>query len=387
VVETDIPSDSKNVGIYKGNPMNKNILAIAIAAAVAAPSAFAAATVYGLAHVGVASQDTGVETMTNVLSNSSRLGIKGSEDLGAGLKAVYQMEFAVNMDGEGNGLATGNGTGMRNTFAGIGGGFGTVLFGKHDSPIKNVSRKYDLFGDQIGNSRNLLGGNYGSAKIGAAIDGRHNNVIAYQTPKMGGFDALLAYVPGAAHDDEKDTSVKNKGDAYSAQLNFAAGAFDASLGYINIGKTDTSSSVAGVQLVNNYEAFRLAGGYTFGAAKVVALYQNDNPGKVIGAQGTRDAFGIGGSYKVTAAGTIKAQYYSVGNVAKGVSDTGASLWNIGYDHAMSKNTTAYVSYALMDNQKAGFYSVNTSSAGSGDNITATTGKDSSAISVGMIHKF
>lgn len=383
--------------------MNKNILAIAIAAAVAAPSAFAAATVYGLAHMGVASQDNDAETSTNVVSNSSRIGIKGSEDLGSGLKALYQMEFTVNMDGEGSNTNTTNtgaktesglGGSSRNTFVGLGGGFGSVMLGRLDSPIKNVSRKYDLFGDQIGNSRNILGGTIpkavsrlaNDAKVGNAIDGRHNNVIAYQSPKMGGFDALLAYVPGAAQDNELDSSAKNKGDAYSAQLNFATGPFDASLGYINIGKSD-AAGVAGVTLVNDYEAVRLAGGYSFGAAKVVALYQNDNPAKAAGSKGTRDAFGIGGSYKVTAAGTIKAQYYNVGEFAKGAKNTGASLWNIGYDHDMSKNTTAYVSYALMDNEKAGFYSVNTSGAGSGDNITSATGKDSSAISVGLIHKF
>ncbi|MBD3768044.1 MAG: porin, partial [Gammaproteobacteria bacterium] len=97
VVETDISSDSKNVGIYKGTPMNKNILAIAIAAAVAAPSAFAAATVYGKAHMSVDSVNNAQDgtkngSATNVASNSSHIGIKGSESLGAGLKAVYKFE-------------------------------------------------------------------------------------------------------------------------------------------------------------------------------------------------------------------------------------------------------------------------------------------------------
>ncbi len=378
--------------------MNKNILAIAIAAAVAAPSAFAAATVYGLAHMGVAHQDgiaagTDTASRTGVLSNSSRLGIKGSEDLGSGLKALYQVEFAVNMDGgskdyDGKGKSlseSGVGGALRNTYLGLGGGFGTVMLGRLDSPIKNVSRKYDLFGDQIGNSRNILA----TAGTTVAVDGRHSNVIAYNTPKMGGFDALLAYVPGAAYDNEMNSKADNKGDAYSAQLNFGVGAFDASLGYINIGKTGSVTSIANAALANNFEAYRLAAGYTFGAAKVVALYQNDNTAKAVGGSGTRDTFGLGGSYKVTSAGTIKAQVYMASKLSSNVNDdkTGATLWNVGYDHALSKNTTAYASYALMDNETNGSYSVNLSGAGSGDNLTALKGKDNSAFSVGIIHKF
>lgn len=366
--------------------MNKNILAIAIAAAVAAPSAFAAATVYGQAHMGVAQQDgittaTGDASSLNVVSNSSRVGIKGSEDLGAGLKAIYQMEMGLNMDTGAGGL----GNTLRDTFIGLNGGFGTVLLGRSDSPIKKTGRKYDLFGDQIGNNRNILA----TANDVDAVDGRHSNVIAYATPKMGGFDALLAYVPGAAYDREQNSKVNNKGDAYSAQLNFAAGAFDASLAYINIGKTGTTASVVGAALANNFEAVRLGAGYKFGSAKVVALYQNDNTAKAIGLNGTRDTFGLGGSYKVTSAGTIKAQVYMASKLGSSAAfdKTGATLWNVGYDHAMSKNTTAYVSYALMDNDTNGAYSVNLNGAGSGDSFLTRAGKDNSAVSVGLIHKF
>jgi predicted porin len=374
--------------------MNKNILAIAIAAAsvVAAPSVFAKSTVYGQAHMGLGQQSgiangTDTESAFQVMSHSSRLGIKGSEDLGAGLKAVYQFETGVAFDGE-NSNSSGLG-GQRNTFAGIGGGFGTVLFGKHDSPIKLVGRKYDLFGDQIGNNRALTGsgtiGTNNSNAVGGLVDGRHNNVIAYQSPKMGGFDALLAYVPGAAGDNERDSRESQKGDAYSAQLNFKAGAFDAALGYIAINTKGTA--VTGIGTANNdFNAVRLAAGYSFGAAKIVANYQNDNAIKAFGGSGTRDVFGLGASYKVTAAGTVKAQYSMAGNWGNNAS-TGANLLAVGYDHAMSKNTTVYANYALMDNQKNGTYSVNPSSSGSGENFNAVMGKDSSAIAVGLIHKF
>ncbi len=372
--------------------MNKNILAIAIAAAVAAPSAFAAATVYGLAHMGVAQQsdvaNNGSSTsITTVGSNSSRLGIKGSEDLGAGLKAIYQIEASVGMDGEGSTTIKANGAdtkdvvvkdtfgaGLRNTFAGVSGGFGTVLFGRHDSPIKLVGRTYDLFGDQIGNNRNILLGK-GDASITGLVDGRHSNVIAYQTPKMGGFEALVALVPGGGRDNEYYSNDTAKKDAYSLSAGYKAGAFGVSAGYINIDNVYTNKA---------FTATRVGAEYTMGAAKVVALYQNAKTT----ATKDSDVYGVGASYKVTAPGTIKAQYYVAGNTAAaGTTKNGASLLTVGYDHAMSKNTTAYAAYSLVDNNKAGTFTANMASAGSGDNTTAIPGKDNSAFSVGLIHKF
>ncbi len=359
--------------------MTKNILAIAIAAAVMAPSAFAAATVYGLAHVGVANQDTGTASGTSIMSNSSRLGVKGSEDLGAGMKAIYQMEFGINMDGEGDALN--GGTSNRNTFAGIGGGFGTVLLGRHDSPIKLVNRKFDLFGDQIGNTRAITGGN----GTNALIDGRHSNVLAYASPSFGGFSVLAAYVPGAGFNNEQWSTAANKSDAMTFNVTGDMGNLGLGMGYINVAKNLTS-------LQSTFEAFNLGASYKMGAAKVLATYQNDNAAKATSTtgSGTRDVYGVGAAYQVTAAGTIKGQYHIAsknGNTA----NSGGTLMNIGYDHAMSKNTTVYANYAMATNEDAAAYTVNLAGAGAGENFAATTvggvAKDNSAFAVGLIHKF
>lgn len=363
--------------------MNKNILAIAIAAAaVAAPSAFAAATVYGQAHMAVTQQSDiagaggASASQTNVASNSSRLGIKGSEDLGAGMKAVYQMEFTVNMDGE----SADNGfSGLRNTFVGVGGGFGTVLLGKHDSPIKMVGRKYDLFGDQMGNSRNITNGN---GAIGRAVDGRHNNVIAYQSPTFNGFSALVALVPGGGVDNaainEPFSNTANKQNAWSVMADYKAKAFGVSLGHI---------AADNVTAGNNFAATRLGAEYTMGALKVVGLYQTAD----FSAANTRamNSYGIGAAYKVTAAGTIKGQYYIAENSANaGAAKNDADMINVGYDHAMSKNTTAYFNYAMVNNKgAAAAYTTSMGNSGVGDNVTGVAGKDNSAFSVGIIHKF
>jgi len=374
--------------------MKKNILAVAIAAAVAAPAVFADATVYGNAHLsgnafsGVqgasATKTTG---LNSVSSNSSYLGVKGAEDLAGGMKAVYQMEFGVSMDGN-NAAGTDAHTGIndtRNTFIGLGGGFGTLLVGRHDSLIKMSGRKYDLFGDQVGNSRNALSnGGVNPAVTSFVVDGRHNNVLAYVSPTWSGFHFGVAYVPGDAV-TQADNVYSNSADAIknpavTAIADYTAGPLSVTAGYINI-----ATGAAGV---NDISAYRLGAGYTFGAAKIVGLYQNDNILKTVGATDkNRDTYGAGGSYALGNGGTIKGQVYFAANTKDAGAKDSAVMTTVGYDHALSKNTTAYAVYALADNSKGGTYTVDMTNSGTGSNVTAITGKDNSALSVGLIHKF
>jgi predicted porin len=405
--------------------MNKNILAIAIAAAVAAPSAFAAATVYGVAHMSAnsfSSVSDGASTpastgLTSMSSNSSRLGVKGDEDLGGGLKAIYQMEFGVAMDGNTDGGANANGNGttnlasgattnnnfmsLRNTFVGLGGGFGTVLAGRHDSMIKMTGRKYDLFGDQIGNNRNILRMGISQTVTGGtannvgdittfANDGRHNNVLAYVSPSFSGVSFGVAYVPSSATSQQETyDNAGTKSAALTAMVDYTAGNFSTTLGYINIDNAGKAITITGGPnagtLDGGYTAYRLGAGYTFGAAKIVALYQNASL-SATGGSVSQDTYGVGGSYKVGAAGTIKAQYYTAAAVNK-INNSDGTLTTVGYDHALSKNTTAYAVYSAAHNGANAAYTTDMGNGGSGSNVTAIAGKDNSAFSVGIIHNF
>ena len=117
--------------------MKQKLIALAIASALSAP-AFADnanVTVYGKAFMTFEQYDAGTTGSTSqmrVNTNASRFGVKGDEDLGEGLKAVYQ--FEVEMDADGN---AGNGLGKtRNSGAGLKGDFGQVMLGIWDSPFK-----------------------------------------------------------------------------------------------------------------------------------------------------------------------------------------------------------------------------------------------------------
>jgi predicted porin len=181
--------------------MSKKLIAAAIAAAFAVPAAVAAdVTTYGIAHISIdmyngdqggasGRQGEGIA----VTSRASRIGFKGSEDLGGGLKAIWKMEFQINMANDDNGGGWGafpvNGAddvvSGRNMYVGLAGGFGTFLFGRHDTPYKISTGKLDYFADQLGD--------YNGNTLGFE-DVRANSAIAYISPSFGGLTLAGAVV-------------------------------------------------------------------------------------------------------------------------------------------------------------------------------------------------
>lgn len=339
--------------------MNKKLLALAVAGAMAAPlAAQAEVTIYGVAHVSVDALDNDASGPAErdglfVSSNSSRIGFKGSEDLGGGLKAIWQIESAVDLS---DGIT---GMGGRNSFVGLAGGFGAVIAGKHDTPFKIIGRKVDLFADQIGDAQNL------TSVGGVGWDLRAPNVVAYISPSFNGLQAIVAYV---AEDGGEDT------DAYSLNLTYSNGPLFLGAAYEqhNEGLTDL---VGGD---DEEKGFRLAASYEFGAFKVTGLYQNLSD---VGGDSGKDAdvWGLGAAYSF-GNNVVKAQYYSADSDVDGDAD----MWAIGLDHNFSKSTTAYIAYAQTDNDDDGAYTME--GPGHGPHF-GVVGDKPSGFSIGLIHKF
>src|SRR3990167_6819734 len=139
--------------------MNKKLLIAAVGAAlIAGPmlAAQAAPTVYGHFHESLDHYDNGGSPSTEnglLNNNSSRFGIKGDEDLGGGLKSIYQVESGAFVAVEGTSGFSGA---LRNTFMGFAGRLGVVKFGRHDTPYKDLGRKFDNFNEQVGDMRNFI---------------------------------------------------------------------------------------------------------------------------------------------------------------------------------------------------------------------------------------
>jgi len=330
--------------------MQKKIIALAIAAVMAAPAvAMAEATVYGQANMAIEITDNGSDTTstsvgnaadsrTQISSNVSRIGVKGSsEDLGGGMTAIWQMEGQVNLD-DGTGVS-GAGTSLfnRNTFAGLTGGFGTVVLGRHDTPYKMSTRKLDMFADTIADNRSIMGNGH---------DARLSNVLAYLSPDISGFNAAVALVLGT--DNTFGGAATTETSATSLSLQYGMDAWSVILANQTIDSTD--SVVPGNKY--NSSATKLGGTFAMDMFSVGLVYEMLADKDGAGTKVEKNDIYIGGKVKVGDAGAVKLGYtmaseWKVGGVT-GKNSEGSQV-SLGYDHALGKNTTVYALYSSVSN--------------------------------------
>lgn len=354
--------------------MKKKVLTAAVAALVSAPFAASAdTTLFGQIETSMdfLSADSGANDSALALSsNSSRIGIKGAHDFGNGLKGVYHMEWGVAGTGDEKSLS------QRNRFVGLAGGFGTFLLGKHDTPLKIVGRKADLFwSTQLGQNRSLVAVQDGAVP-GQSWDMRPNNVIAYVSPKLGPVTIIGAYVTdhtlaGAS----APITENNDNSAYSVLAMGNFGPVFAAVGYEQHDAAGANDSPTALRLT-------LTG--NVGAIKLVGFYQQaKDQGFVAGND--RDMYGLGASFKA-GSNTFKAQVYQAADNDLQVADNGATLAAVGWDHALAKNTQVYAQYAQVDNDKNATFSLG--GAGHGSKTTpAAAGEVVSGVSLGVRLKF
>jgi predicted porin len=345
----------------------KKVLSLAIAAALVAPAAaMADATLFGKAHFIIQNYDNGSQDEWSVDSIHSRVGVKGSEDLGDGLTAVYHFEFKVEQDST---SGTTEGLSDRNQFIGLAGGFGTVLLGRHDTPLKMSQGKFDQFGDLP----------YGDITSVIPGEDRVDNVIAYVSPAMGGLTFVGALVSGESGDTGgtlgATTELTGVADHYSLAGLYSNGPIFASLAY--------NRYDLGVQANAQPNLMRATFIWNGGNWQVGGMFSSMDldTGEAIGET---DAYGVSGNIKVGANGKVKAQYL-IGdslranandhpavsgfspNVTVGYGNDEATQYSIGYEHALSKRTTLHAGYTALE--------------------TDSKSTDDTALFAGMIHNF
>jgi len=343
--------------------MNKKLLAIAVGAAMVAAATTATAgnepTIYAKIHLSIDSMDNGGNTDAAdgifVSSNSSRLGIKGAVDLDGGLKAVYKYEMSTNY------ATAGSVGGTRNAYLGLKGGFGQFVVGRHDMPFKTVGRKADLFGDTIGDTRQV------ARRKGGGDDyaDRRDNVMMY-TNKFGAVGVKVMYAPEETGKDNTDTGLG---------LDFMAGPVKVMFAHEIHGGGNLTTN-------NDSTGDVLTGAYKMGDMKFLAGYgQISDLAGDKGNAGQVTFYTLGGAFK-SGMNTFKLQYTSADT---DVTDSASTLLALGVDHNFSKKTKVYAAYASISNDanaKSGF-----TSSGHDSTVAALQGKDSSGFSLGMIHKF
>ncbi|WP_089730002.1 porin, partial [Candidatus Thiosymbion oneisti] len=223
--------------------MNRKLISLAVAAAVTAPAAaLADATLYGKAHVSIDWFDIkeidykgwGLNRgrIGKGATRASRLGVKGSEDLGGGLKAIYQVEFGIPLanernyhiaDGEFNTSSGETGLEMRDSYVGLKGDFGTFFVGRHDTPLHVSTVPLEMFDDTMADYAGTVG-----------FDDIHaDNIITYITPSFSGFQFTAATIPGSAstRDGLRNRKSDSLAEAYSLAATYGNGPWYASAAY------------------------------------------------------------------------------------------------------------------------------------------------------------
>ena len=347
--------------------MNKNWIAMAMGSLVVMPgAALADAKVYGRFNVGLDGQKDEIgldskETSTTWRlqdqNNSSRLGFKGSTDIGlADMSVIYQLEYGTNPDGSESDEFS-----ERNIFVGLKGEFGTGKVGKFDTPIKETGAKADQFNDEsIGDITNLMVG-----------ETRANNMIQYTSPKLGDLVTLTAAVaPGEgrkALDDAKDKD-NSVADTYYASAEFEQGPFYGALAYAGNqeGTLKFDGKTAGIDIIRATAAVKL-----LEALEIGALYQQasgidqDNGDGTTKGSDAEEASYLGSIAYTLDAFKFKLQY---GQTSGDQTDIERTEMAFGVDYKLSKAVTAqayYVTYEDKDRKVGDIQDPQTDSYGVG----------------------
>lgn len=371
--------------------MKKTLISVAVLGAMSS-AAFAQSnvTIYGIVDAGIVAErggkDGNVTKVSSGVANASRIGFRGTEDLGGGLSAIFTLETGYKtddgqLDNSSNTLFNRQAfVGLRSTTA------GTLTVGRQYTPWYNALV-------QVGDP--FAAGLAGSAKNlfpASGINVRNSNAVVYQTPLFNGFAGEVFYGFG-------EQSESSAGRQLSAAVSYTNGPLNARVAYNNRNNdTASTATAAAVERGIGHNSL-LAVNYDFQVAKAYFMFNRSkglnsiaypNQGTLGGVTGgiayttttaiaasrdSRDGL-VGVQVPVAGAGKVIASFIYKDD--REAVNRDAKQWAIGYMHDISKRTTGYVSYAKIDNKNNAAFTVGgNTEVGSGD----------SAFNVGVRHSF
>ena len=337
--------------------MKRTLLALVAAAGAAAASAQSSSvTLFGVADVSVAYISTkdkvgdskSVYGLANGGNSSSRLGFRGEEDLGGGLKAGFWLEGGINVDDGGTGFKF-----DRRSTVSVMGNFGEVRLGRDKTPGYQNLETFHAFGDTG------MGGIKGESLIDTKAAGTHDgsnpkrvsNSVSYLLPKLGGVYGQITYGFGEQAGNNSLSST------VGLRVGYANGPLNVAGAYGVVKGGEVGNTV-------NYKHFNLGASYNFGVATPMVLIASER-----GNDKRVDLYSIGVKAPL-GPGELRAAYTMYKD--KKVSDADASRIAIGYGYRLSKRTELYAAFAHMtndDNAKRKLGSSLSHDPGVGKNVT------------------
>lgn len=403
--------------------MQKKLIALAVAGLVTAP-AFAQSnvTIYGRADYGFMGRmgsSGGLEGINGKnefgsgLESGSRLGFKGAEDLGNGLKAIFEVEYGIAMDQVAGAAQKGTASPgctaaqiatktctqstvntysssssatwtNRHSYVGLTGNFGTVVGGRLDGVRYGIFNAFDPFG----------GGGMGNfTQMTSQVD-RADNAVAYISPSFSGLTATLAYSTNigtswagpAALGAVPGEGAGNRGDA---KLNTIMLAYDNGPLALRADAEQVYSSQANLGGVDyKVKVYTFAASWDFGMVKVSGLYDINKLD--VGGNDVSDvrSWFVGAKAPIGGAIVVKAQYGETKEKDCDAcsDDPKSSKWGLGADYNLSKRTNFYADIGYIHNSSAAIIQIspaaNTYGPFNQNGAYGTKGYD-----IGIAHKF
>ena len=342
--------------------MNKKLLASAAGAAFAAIASNAHAqssvTLYGIIDAGISyvnNAASGTSHSHNVkyddgVAQGSRWGLKGTEDLGGGLKAIFTLESGFN---SGNGtLSQGGAEFGRQAYVGVAkNGVGSITLG----------RQYSFSTDYLGSAYSIGGetvaGNYAYHinDFDQLVSSRLNNSVKFSSASFYGvtFGGMYAFsnaagaFAGSPNTTVNGVTTTGSSRAYSFGLNYKMGSFGIGAAYTDIRFPGAATPAFSVNLANvntggtkDLRTLGVGANYVFGPAKVFVLWTNTRFESIANVSAKANVYEAGGKYAFTPALT--------GGIGYTFTDLNGSVggrWNEGVasvDYALSRRTDVYV---------------------------------------------
>ncbi len=345
--------------------MKKSLIALAAVAASGAAMAQSSVTLYGVVDtsVGYVKGEESVSGLLNSGAATSRLGFRGVEDLGNGLKAEFVLEGEVQPD---DGTAGGFNF-KRQSTVGLAGEFGQVRLGRALTASYNAVSRYDMFGT-VGLGSTL------AWKEG--YQNRSNNMISYISPKFAGFGVGIDYGFGEQE--------KNKTSRYvGIGATYDNGPLSIGLGYDKQNNVGLDLTATPAELGEDLKTWQLGASYDFAVVKLAGFYKETKYKDVASGanEGKLKTWNLGLSAPVGAAGVVKASY---NNYKWSDSSEKAQQFSLGYVHSLSKRTALYGTYSYLKNKNGADFELN--GAFAGVNGANDSGK-MQGVQVGVRHAF
>ena len=336
--------------------MKKSLLVLAVLGAVAgSASAQTNVTIYGVADAGITRFDNGATTTTRLdsgIQSGSRIGFRGTEDLGGGLSAIFTLENGFNID-DGT-LGQGSRLFGRQAFVGLSSNsLGALKLGRQYNPIRSAIEGVDPFGLGLAGRADNVFNVYGD---------RTDNTINYATPNLGGFNGQVAYSLGEI------AGSSSVGRSFGLSVGYTAGPVSVILAH-----HDQNLVAAGV--ANGDSNTTLLGGtFDFGVAKLHAAYARNKGESATGTTTIDRDDALLGVSAPLGAGRILASWIRRSDDIGANRD--ADQIALGYTYDLSKRTNLYTSYARTRNDAAATL-----------NGASAAGRDPSIFNVGVRHRF